>query len=543
MKPLAVEYNRLGRRYHESGRLAEAAVAFERAIALDPSEPESFNNLGIIRHQQRDHLTAGRLFMEAMRLAPTFPGSYANFAAICDDAGRPSETVAFYQRAIQLDPSNWAARHNMAKSLRQLGRWPEAYAALEEVIAMAPDDPDVHGGLIYTRDGDPTSTKEQRAAERSRWHAKHAKQAAVEWTNEPDPERKIRIGYVSADFYHHSASIAFGPLLVGHDPGRFHVTCYANNTIEDASTDRFRMSVEQWRPICGLSDWRVAEIIKADAIDILVDLSGHTAGNRLPLFTLKPAPVSVSALGYAIGSGIPVIDYVLTDPILSGHEYFAETPLEVPCLLTYDASEAPDIVPLPALSNGYVTFGYMGRWVKASADTIALWRDLMAAMPTAKLFLKDRCFADPGITADTVDRLEIEPDRLIAAGNTSHWRHLLAHNEVDLILDPLWINGGVTSLEAMWMGVPVLTKPCGGVAGHVGESLMRTLGLPQFVAGDYVETAKRVSQDIQALASIRAGMRGRMRATTIGNTALYVAHVERAYREIWKTYCKGKQPC
>jgi predicted O-linked N-acetylglucosamine transferase (SPINDLY family) len=552
---LAEPRNNLGAVLQAQGKLTEAAAAFEAAIARQPDYADAHGNLGTVLQAQGKLGPAIDHYRRALALRPDTPEILVNLGIALNVLGRLDEAIAMLRRAIALRPDLPEAHNNLACALRDQGQFEPAFAAYRQALALRPGYERAHSNLICAMDWAPGVTVEEAQAERRRWYLAHrcADTARCrDWPNPRDPERKLRLGYVSADFRRHSAAFAFGPVIWDHDRSRFEVVCYSGVTQEDELTARFRASAASWRSIAGMSNEALVDQIRADAIDVLIDLSGHTVGNRLAVFTAKPAPVQVSAWGSVTGTGIPDIDALFADPIMIPVEergWFAETVIDLPCMLTYQAPDyAPAVTALPAVTEGCVTFGCLNRFAKVSDDALAAWARILAALPTSRLLLKDKVFDDADERARTLDRLArlgTTAPRVLFRGGTDHVGHLAAYGAVDIALDPFPQNGGVTTLEALWMGVPVVSRRGTTPPGRAGAAILSPLGLGDLVArdaDDYVARACRLAHDLPALATLRAGLRARLLGSPVGDIPRYVAAVEAAYRDLWRRRCAGSRP-
>jgi protein O-GlcNAc transferase len=515
----AQEHLNLGLQHHRAGRLTEAAQCYQQALAADPDHADALHLLGVVAHQLGDHSTAIGLIEEAIALRPR---------------------VADYHS-------------NLGNALRVVGRLDAALASYRTALRLRPDLVEAHSNLILTLDLDPRADNAARIAERQRWDARHARPLATQilpHANDPDPDRRLRIGYVSADFYHHSAAEAFWPVLAAHDRRVVEVTCYSGVVQPDDYTARFRAAADRWRSTVGMTDDAMAALIRRDAIDVLVDLSAYSRGNRLLVFARKPAPVQVTAWGYATGTGLSAMDYFFADPVVVPPEeqrYYAEEVVYLPSVLSFSPPEdAPPLVPLPARAGGPLTFGSLNQPRKLTDETLAFWARILAAVPDSRLFLKYGGMDDPAVgerVRTALARQGVAADRLSLRGLTGHSDHLAAYGEVDVALDPFPHGGGVTTLEATWMGVPTLTLPGDRISSRVSASFLRTLGLTDWIAttpDDYVALARRHAGDIAGLTTLRRGLRARLAASPICDAAAYCRAVEAAYRLMWRRWCAGQ---
>lgn len=347
--------------------------------------------------------------------------------------------------------------------------------------------------------------------------------------------RKIRLGYVSPDFRIHSAAFAFSPVVWGHDRSRFHVTCYSSVLLRDPMTAKHQAAADRWVEAYHLSDVELATMVKDHAIDILVDLAGHTAQTRLGMFAKRAAPIQVSGWGYLAAPGVPEMDWHFADQViipLEDRHHYVERIWDLPCVFTYlPPGGVPDIAPLPGLANGYPTFGYLGRWTKVTQEVIDVWAAILRKVPRARLLLKDRRFDAANLCDETRQRFGDVGDRLDFLGVTGHVYHLGAYNKVDVALDPWPMGSGVTTMEALWMGVPSITLYGDRPSSRATSSIMTAAQLRGFIARDvdqYISMGQAWGT-LGYLTSLRATTRERMKASALGDTVAYVHAVEDAY--------------
>ena len=364
--------------------------------------------------------------------------------------GRADEAVASYQRALShsgqaANPAQTANIWlNLAGTLQVAGRTADAVDAYRQSLALNPASPVAHSGLIFSLDLLPGMLQEARA-ERRRWNERFGqawRDRPAAHPNDPDPERPLRVGYVSADFYHHSASMVFMPILRAHDHAQVRVYCYSGATVSDAITEEARALADVWHDVAHLSDDALEALIRSDEIDVLVDLSGHSAGNRLPVFARKPAPIQVTAWGYATGTGLETMDAFLIDRVVvPPHERaeYAEAIVELPSPICFERpAELPPISALPARSRGYVTFGTFNRLPKVSAGVRDAWAAVLNSVPGSRLVVKGGAQDTESARQRLVDDLAargVAPERVTVLGHTTRLEHLAAHGEVDVVLD------------------------------------------------------------------------------------------------------------
>ncbi|HTZ36751.1 MAG TPA: tetratricopeptide repeat protein [Stellaceae bacterium] len=500
-------------------------------------------------YQARRFAEAAELYKAVLGARPGWVEIWCNLGAALQSLFQSREAITAYQRAIELDPGCAAAHGNMAVILLDQGQIGAAIASYRHALAASPSAR-IHSNLIYALDLDWRTPRQDADDERRRWYQAHRASDEARfktWPNTREPARKLRVGYVSADFCRHSIAQILRPIVAGHDRAAFEVVCYSATAREDDWMAFFKAHADRWRPIADLDDAAAARLIREDAIDILVDASGHTAGNRLTLFTAKPAPIQVTAWGNLNGTQIPEIDYLLGDAVTFPRALrasFAETIVDLPCALMYGAPEdAPEVEPLPAPTAGRVTFGCLNRLSKLSDQALQVWSRILRAVPDSRLLLKDRTLSDPQQRAAMIERLArvgIGADQVVLHGATHHRDHLLVFGAVDVGLDPFPQHGGISTLEALWMGVPVISRRDDTLSSRVAASIMTTLGLTDFVVADdeaYVARAIACAADLEGLRALRASLRTRLRATAIADGTLYLAALEDAYRAMWQRWC------
>jgi predicted O-linked N-acetylglucosamine transferase (SPINDLY family) len=355
------------------------------------------------------------------------------------------------------------------------------------------------------------------------------------------------VGYVSGDFYYHSAATGIAPVVLSHDPAQIEVYFYASNRITDAQTARFKQHVPNWRNVAAWTDEAVAAQIRADEIDILVDLGGHSASGRLLVFARRPAPVQVTAWGYASGTGLDAMDYLLADPVAlppRAEHWYHEEIVHLPSIVCYQPLErVPDVAPAPIAERGTVTFGSFNRATKLTEGTLDLWARVAASVPDSRMVLKSpglddgenvarilAAFAARGVTAE----------RVAIQGKTPTYEHLAAYSQIDVQLDPFPHGGGATTFDGLLQGVPCVTLLGELIQARTSASFLTTVGLSDLIArtpDEYVEIAGRLAADPERLLRERATLRERVLASPLGNPSLYVRAVERVYRTLWRRWC------
>ena len=532
--------------YRNSGQEDKAIADFDMALAIDPARSDVWlNRSAVLFTSQR--LGEALVSMDrALAIVPDFVMGWIGRAQILVRIGKLTEAIASCERAVAIEP-----RH--AEALTQLGHYhglrgdaEVAMGYFDRVLAMQPDDHLALSNRIFTMDLLPGADITQQQAARSDWW----RQVGSRIPRQPpqpdkdyDPARRIVLGYVSGDFRHHSAAFTFRPVLEQHDKTRFEVICYSTSLIDDGITKSFRQSADRWRNASTWSDDQLAQSIQADQVDILIDLSGHSEGNRLRTFAGKPAPVQVTAWGHATGTGLPTIDYLFSDPVVilaEERSLYAEQIYDLPCLVIVEPPPAGLRSPQPPVdANGYVTYGVFNRTSKITHESVAVWARILGAAPTSRLLIKDREIDDPAIRTMLLEKFALHgigAERISLMGSTSRDQHLAAFSQADIALDPFPHGGGVSTWEAVHMGVPVVSKLGGGLTSRLAGSIMSAIGLSDWVAADddqYVDIALRATAD-------KLGMVRRELPDLIDRScspASYTRAVEQAYRAMWQKCC------
>ena len=497
----AITHNNLGNALRARGENGPALDCFRRAIALDPKFAEAFNNLGIV-HQQRDELDdAVENFQRAIALKPDFLQARNNLGNAFRKLSRFDAALGAFKGAVAIDPGNGLAYNEMAFVYHDLGRLDEALAALQRAIEIKPDYAEAHSNLLYLQTYHGVLSHDEVLAEHRLWAQRHAPpslRGSKLHGNSRTSDRRLRIGYVSGDFREHVVSFFIEPILEQHDKQRVELFCYSTTAGSDRVTDRLMDKSDHWRSLVGIDDERAAEMIRSDAIDIIVDLSGHTAGNRLPLFGRKPAPVQASYLGYFATTGLSTMDYWIVDDIVcpaATPQKTVETLYRLPrCWVCYQPhDDAPEVGPPPSsdTGDGVVTFGSFNNLSKVSDLTIALWARVLLAVPGSRMLLKTKLLAHAPIAdrirADFADH-GIEANRLILRGQIAGAaNHLALYNQVDIALDTVPFSGGATTLDALWMGVPLITLLGEVHVARMSAALLTTMDRPEWIAADEAE--------------------------------------------------------
>jgi predicted O-linked N-acetylglucosamine transferase (SPINDLY family) len=533
----------------QQGRLDEAVAAYRRALELGADDPVIDNNLGSALNDLGALDQAIAALGRAIERAPEYADAYANLGAVLHRAQRLDESIAACRRAIELGANPAIAYNNLGNVLREAGALDEAIAAFRRAIELSGDGIVAQNNLIVTLHFHADYDARAILAENRRWAARYAASLATAirpHANDRSPDRPLRIGFVSPDFRAHPAGQLVKPLFEHRDRGFAEYVCYANVPSPDEVTRRFQTLADHWRSVVGMSDESVAEQVRADRIDILVDLALHTAGNRLLVFARKPAPVQVSMLGMPSTTGLDTIGYRLTDgffdPPGPSDDDYTERSIRLPrSIWCYEPPDAALAVgPLPAARNGFVTFGGLNQFAKVSRPAVDAWIRILQALPGARLVLQSPAGSHLEPVRRLFDQAGIAADRITFVAKVPRSEYLKRYLELDLSLDPFPYSGHTTTFDALWMGVPVITCAGGTGVGRAGVSILSNLGLGELIARtheEYVAIAVRLANDRAWLAELRAGLRQRMEASPLMDGKAYAAEVEAAFREMWKTWC------
>ena len=539
------------------GRLGEAEQAARAALALAPDRVETHNNLGNILRDAGRYDESIDCYRAALKLAPDFADGWSNLAWVLSLNGRAQEAEQAARTAIGHDPANANAHNNLGGALMRQSRLREAETALREALRLRPDFALPHSNILFCLNYRDDLSAEAIYAEYQEWDARHARPlapATATYDLDRTPGRRLRVGYVSPDFRTHAVALFAEPLLAAHDRSQVELFCYAEVPVEDATTQRLRALSDHWRSTVGRSDEAVAEQIRQDGIDVLVELAGHTAGNRLLVFARKPAPVQVAyMIGHGCTSGLSAIDAFLADDMLAppgAEAVFSEQLLRLPRIpLAYRPPEGmPPVAPLPAQSAGCLTFGYFGRTVRLNDGVIATWCRILHAIPGSRLILNSTPFAEPAGREDWAARFAahgIGPDQVHMICTTPQPSTWEAYGAIDIALDPFPHNAGTTTIEALWQGVPVLTLAGRPTVGRFGAAILHAVGLDDWVTDSvdaYVARAVAAASDLEALAELRAALRPRMAASPLLDAAGLACAVEAAYRALWDEWREGTVP-
>jgi len=530
---------------------AKAAACYKAVLRLRPDHAEAHERLGVALHSQGMIEEALLHYRAATQYDPERAEAHANLGVVLHIQGHIDEAIRCYRQALALKPDYAEVYIKLASALHVQGRLDDSIAACRAAIRLNPDKPDWHGNLLFALNYHPDYSPRQLFEEHRAWGERHARgpETVPPHTNDRDPDKPLKIGYVSPDFRAHSVAYFIEPLLKYHDPALVEGYCYAELAHGDVVTEQLKKLADRWHNISGQSDADVAARIRADGIDILVDLAGHTANNRLTLFSHRPAPVQASYLGYPNTSGVPAIQYRITDRYVDPPEHdaiYTEQLIRLPhAFFCYAPPKvAPPVGPLPAKRAGYITFGSLNNLAKINHKVLAAWRAILAALPDARLTVQALSLNDQqnrAYLAEFFSRHGIATERLTILGHTPFDQYLALHNSIDIALDTFPHNGHTVTCHALWMGVPTVVLAGANGVSRMGVSIMANLGLDELIAPDldaYAATAVHLAGDLDRLAALRAGLRERLAGSVLCDGPAFTRDMEAAYRDMWRRWCQ-----
>jgi predicted O-linked N-acetylglucosamine transferase (SPINDLY family) len=576
---------RLAREHHQAGQLADAETLYRRILAADPNHAGAMHLLGALAHETGHHEDAVDWIRRSVALAPGDASAHSNlgealFALGCTEdalahfrrsveldphmavahfnlanvlrfAGRLDEAEAGYRRALALGLDDGKVHNNLAGALAEQGRFEEAIAAYQDARRRMPGEPSIQSSLICLRRVTGLGGNEAMLEELRYWNRQFAEplRGTIQpHANGPEPDRRLRIGYVSPDFRVHAELFFLEPLLREHDRQQFEIHCFASVARPDAGTECLRRLADAWHDVRSLPDEELAATIRGAQIDILVDLAMHTSGNRLLLFARKPAPVQVAWLAYPGGTRLETMDHRITDgyldPPLVADSMSSEAPVRLPhswcCYHSILDDGAVNV--LPALTAGHITFGCLSNFLKFNDETLVRFAAVLSAVENSRLILlapegsarqrlADR-FAECGIARERVE--------YVAAGPRAEY--LRRYHRIDIALDTFPHNNMAGTCETLWMGVPVISLAGQSPVSRAGLSLLSTVGLSDLVAhtsDEFIAIARRLSGDLASLAALRSGMRPRLKTSPLMDAPRFARNMETVYRQMWRRWCAG----
>ena len=530
-----------------------AAQSYQRALAINPDSAIAHSNYGSVLKSLGKMGQAEASCRRALELDPRLAEAHNNLGVIFSRTNRLAESIESFERAVKTRDDYADAYSNLGGVLKDIGRLAEASETLHRALAIDPGSILAHHNLLFIHNYVADLPAEQLLADAKRFGEVAARLArpCTQWQSSADPQRVLRVGFVSGDLSGHPVGFFLEGVLAAltSRPGaRLELFAYPTFTCDDETSTRLRACCKGWHSAIGLSDEALAHRITEDRIDILIDLSGHTAHNRLAMFAWKPAPVQVSWLGYFATTGLAAIDYFIADPWTLPPDQeinFSEQIWRLPeTRLCFTApAEGVEVGPLPALANGYITFGSFNNLSKMNDAVVALWSQVLNAVPDSRLFLKYQQLGEASVRQSTRERFAvhgIKPERLILEAYVPRSNYLAAYQRVDIALDPFPFPGGTTTAEALWMGIPVLTLAGERFLSRQGMGLLMNAGLPDWIATDahdYLARAVSHAGDLQRLTSLRQGLRKQVLDSPVFDASRFAQHFEEAMLGMWHKWC------
>ncbi len=549
----AEAHSNLGSVLQHTGRLAEAEASYRRALEINPDYAGALSNLGGLLQDMGRMAEAEDCSRRAIQINPELAEAHSNLSVTFLEQGQLVKAEQSLRRALEIEPRFAKAYSNLGNVLQDMGRTGEAEVSYRKALEIQPDYVKAYSNLLFQHILDADKTPANYLKEARQYGRIVAQKVAARfagWSCARQPER-LRVGLVSGDFINHPIGYFLESVLTHLGSTSIELIAYSTNHKTDELTERLRPHFAAWRPMFGQSDAEAARLIHSDGIHVLIDLSGHTRHNRLPVFAWKPAPVQASWQGYLASTGVSEIDYFLGDPHVapaSEAHHFTEQIWQLPesYMCFTEPKVAVEVAALPALTTGSITFGCLNNLTKMSDASVALWARILKSVPGSKLLLKTKLLNETGIRESVLQRYAaqgVTADRLIleGAGALSRSEYLATYHRIDIALDPFPYAGCTTSIEGLWMGVPIITKCGDRFLSHVGESILHNAGLSDWIAedeDDYVAKAVAFAAAPDRLANLRAGLRQQVLASPLFDAARFARNFENAMWGMWDHYLK-----
>jgi len=550
-------YNNWGNALSAQNEFSEAVVCYEKAIALNPNYVQAHNGLGVALKMLGKMTEAIAGFQQAVALKPDYIDAHNNLGVIFTEQNEFEKAEACFQTVLTFKPNDVTAHSSIGDLFKSKGMIDEGITHYKRALEIEPTNWKVHDTFLFTINYSPNYDQAAIFSEHQRFNEQHALPLAASISphlNDRKPQRRLKIGYVSADFRQHSVAFFIREILAHHNHEQFEIVCYYNNSHFDKMTRQLQEYADDWVDCVKLSDDKLADKIRADQIDILVDLAGHTSGNRLLVFAMKPAPVQVSYLGYPNTTGLTAIDYRITDayrdPQETSESFSSESLIRIPGYYCYrPIDDTPPVSELPCLEQDTITFSSFNHAPKMNHNILALWAEVLNTVSGSKLLLKTKALSDEPTREALKKQFAqwgIAPDRLFFEMFEPAPAYLKSYWKVDIGLDTYPYNGSTTTYEALWMGIPVVTLAGDTEASWAGLSTLSTLGLTELIAytpEQYVDICVKLASDTDYLQQLRASMRERMLASPLMDYVNFTACLEAEYRKMWETWCRGELVC
>jgi protein O-GlcNAc transferase len=538
--------NDLGNLYIELGSYNKAEKMFEEALKINSNIAEVYNNIGSLKRYQKKIKEAEFNYIKSIELNPQVAEFYNNLGVLLMDSRRYYEALEKFKKAINLNENYFEAYNNLGSLLKDLGKFNEAVEIYNKAIKLKPTNLMVRSNLIFTLNYIDEISEKEKLKHAINYGVNVELQIKNRFNNweQANKNTKLKIGLISADFINHPVGYFLESMLNNINKNKIEIIAYSNNPIEDELTLRIKRNIQVWRNIYSKNDEEVAQLIYKDKINILIDLAGHTANNRLKVFAYKPAPIQVTWLGYFSTTGIKEIDYILGDPYVTPYgeaHHYVEKIWQMP--ETYLCFSPPNenivIENLPAIKNEFITFGCFNNTSKINIKVIELWSKILNLVNNSKIFLKAKQLSDEEVKNQILksfEKFKIKSNRIILEGYTNRADYFASYNRVDIALDPFPYPGGTTSVEGLWMGVPVITKKGHHFISHNGETIAMNSGQSMWIANDddeYIKKAKYFASDLCLLSKIRSEMRSKIIVSPLMDAKKFARNFEESIQNMW----------
>ena len=542
-------YN-LGNTLRELGEFQKAINCYQKVIQINPNYIDAHNNLGIVFEELGDYQRAMICYQKILEIQPNYMSTYYNLGNVLNKLGNYQKAINYYEKTIQIQPDYVDAYFNLANTLKELGEFQKAVNCYQKALEYKPDYVDAHHNilfnLLYFDKADPKYMLSK--AKEFRYSLKPINDDLLLKHQFNFKPKKLIIGFVSGDFRQHPIGYFLLDTLKHLKEKNLELIAYSNFQKKDNLSFRLKSHFSNWHEISNLNNMEVINQVRKDGIHILIDLSGHTDSNRLPIFINRPAPVQITWGGHSGGStGIPEIDYVIGDPHvipIKDAEHFTEKIFHLPNIwMCFTAPEFEVIIKeLPAIKNGYITFGSFNNLLKINEGVISLWSRILKAIPKSKIFLKTKALNNLYLKKKIISNFEknnINSNSVILEGNSPYKESLASYNKVDIALDSFPFSGCITTFEAIWMGVPVLTKKGNAFVSRQTESINYNIGMSDWIAKDndeYVSKATQFALNLEKLTEIRVNLRKKALDSPAFNTSLFAEHFNNALWKMWNNF-------
>lgn len=540
----------LGLLFASKGNITEGAEFIKKAINSNQNSFVYYLSLGFVLCHKPDFAGAEEAYKKAISLNSSHAESYMQLGLVQRDMGKITEAINNFRTSLAIMPNNVSALLNIGNAIFDSGEVSEAIKYYKKAAEMLPENPDILANLIMAMHYDEVASRDEIFALSKKWAEKFAPKNLIKThhQNSKDLNRKIRIGYVSADFKAHPIGFYTEGVFLNHDKNKFEIYCYANQNYKDRITQNISSKADKYISIKDWPDEKVIREIEEDKIDILIDLSGYSSGNRLGVFARKPAPIQMSWIGYFDTTGMEAIDYIISDKFLipeGDKKYYIEKPLRLP--VSYVAMQPPEanivVAELPAKKNGYITFASFNNSRKLNKNLIKIWAEILDKVPNSKLYLKSKAFIDKKVQEKFLTdfaKNNIAKERIIFSGHTVLEDMFSEYNKVDIALDTFPFNGNTTTSHALWMGVPVVTLSGTNYVSKMSESILNAIGLPEFITKtkeEYINKAVSLAENIEKLQEIRLNLRNKFENSNLSGVKKFTGELEELYKKAWQGWC------